>query len=316
MATTYLLESFFLLLARAGLVPRVPTPLPDRAVALPEGCCDIDNDMYDTDEFAWWSDDCGLHHLNPVRISYFIDKLSRYEHEKDAATKSRRKILDVGCGAGIATEAIARRLDPSEYHVVGIDPSSRSVQIAADHAATENVSVEYLVGSVYELPFESNSIDGIICSDVLEHLYDLPKALSEIARVLKPNAVFTFDTINRTPLSYYLSIWILQDLLKAMQADAHDHRLFVTPSEMHVLMSNARLQPGPRSDLIGMRPAIQWPHITIFRLLSGRGFMSSVITDFKQTQDLSISYLHWGRKQQSTQINLTSLQYVTSVMSS
>ncbi|KAN0064018.1 hypothetical protein ACQY0O_003624 [Thecaphora frezii] len=285
MATTLLttlLTAFFCLLSALRIAPSVPAPLPDRLAEIPQGSLNIDNYMYDSDDFDWWSDSCGLHCINPLRVGYFIDKLLHNRActpEAKAAVRSdlpqqvaTAKVLEVGCGAGIATEEIQRHLSsmfPGQFQVVG---------------------------STYELPFETDSIDAIFCPNVLEHLHNLPLALSEIHRVLKPNGFFIFDTINRTPLSFYLSIWILQNVLKAMQNNAHDYRLYVTPSEMHTLMQRTGLLPGPHKDLCGMRPAFPWPHVLLWRLFAGRGFMDAVITDFTETENVDISYLYWAQK--------------------
>ncbi|SJX65344.1 related to COQ3-O-methyltransferase involved in ubiquinone biosynthesis, partial [Sporisorium reilianum f. sp. reilianum] len=180
--------------------------------------------------------------------------------------------------------------------LIGIDVSARSIETARKRASDRSLSIDYVVGDIYSLPFPANSIDAIICSDVLEHLFDLPSAFASIFTALKPNAILTFDTINRTPTSYYLTIWILQDLLRAIQGDAHDHRLYVTPAEVHAVMRASRLKPGPDRDLVGMRPGVRLPPVALYRLMTGGGFVMSVLAEFRLTSDLSISYLHWCHK--------------------
>ncbi|KAF4713230.1 Hexaprenyldihydroxybenzoate methyltransferase, mitochondrial, partial [Perkinsus olseni] len=92
-----------------------------------------------------------------------------------------------------------------------------------------------------EIPFPDNSFDGVIISDVLEHLLDLRAALSEIHRVLKPGGVLVFDTISRTLKSYALLWLISQELLQIMYEDAHDRRLFITPGEVTRLLEETGL---------------------------------------------------------------------------
>ncbi|EPQ28039.1 uncharacterized protein PFL1_04366 [Pseudozyma flocculosa PF-1] len=327
-AATTLLTCAFRVLTLLRIAPPVPTPLPDRLAAIPEGSLDIDNGIYDDDSFDWWSDSCGLHHLNPVRVAYFLQKLDEAaaaaaggnggakgegEGEGDRVGRGKvqgekRRRRSGGGGGGGEKEDDEKEDDEEErYEVIGLDPSQRSIDVARSHAAAATATtaasgpgplrIRYEVGSVYSLPLATSSIDAIICSDVLEHLYNLPLALSEMARVLKPGGVVTFDTINRTPLSYYLSIWVLQDVLRAMQADAHDHRMYVTPCEMRTGLVAAGLEPGPQRDLVGIRPSLHWPHVTLWRLLTGRaGFMSAVLTRFQLTSSLDISYLYCARK--------------------
>ncbi|SPO41565.1 related to COQ3 - O-methyltransferase involved in ubiquinone biosynthesis [Pseudozyma flocculosa] len=301
-AATTLLTCAFRVLTLLRIAPPVPTPLPDRLAAIPEGSLDIDNGIYDDDSFDWWSDSCGLHHLNPE----IYRRLRAADVGKVQGEKRRRR--SGGGGGGGEKEDDEKEDDEEErYEVIGLDPSQRSIDVARSHAAAATATtaasgpgplrIRYEVGSVYSLPLATSSIDAIICSDVLEHLYNLPLALSEMARVLKPGGVVTFDTINRTPLSYYLSIWVLQDVLRAMQADAHDHRMYVTPCEMRTGLVAAGLEPGPQRDLVGIRPSLHWPHVTLWRLLTGRaGFMSAVLTRFQLTSSLDISYLYCARK--------------------
>lgn len=294
---TWLVESVFSILSTLHLAPPVPSPYPDRLAPLDSSSSNLDNEIYNNSSFDWSKS--GLSLLNPVRVNYFLDKLERYTSSSSHPTIT---ILDLGCGSGLAIQAIHDALvkDGRQYKFIGLDMSSRSIDLARQHAKSEGMNIEYVVGDIYSLPFSSSSIDGIICSDVLEHLFNLPLAFSEISRVLKPGGFFTFDTINRTPASYYLTIWILQDILKAMQGDAHDHRLYVTPQEVHRCMEGAGLRVGPRADLVGMRPGINWPHVGVRRLYKGQGFVMSVLGEFKVTKrDLGVSWLHWCEKPQS-----------------
>ncbi|KAF4656611.1 Hexaprenyldihydroxybenzoate methyltransferase, mitochondrial [Perkinsus chesapeaki] len=124
------------------------------------------------------------------------------------------------------------------YNITGIDISEASVQQARQHGQ-HLPNLHHQVGSAYEIPFEDSSFDGVIISDVLEHLLDLRLALSEIHRVLKPGGVLVFDTISRTAWSY-ATVWLItQEILKIMPTDAHDWRLFITPSELKTGLSDA-----------------------------------------------------------------------------
>lgn len=319
MAATWIVNHITAALATIGIAPPVPQPFEDRLGKLDPSLSTLDNDIYNHQTFDWSKS--GLDLLNPVRVAYFMDKLHRRISTLDSAEARKAQqpiiIVDLGCGSGIAIEAIHAAIvsssrdpftiqiterrtildsDGLEYRLIGIDMSARSIELARANAKSKNLAIEYIVGDIYSLPFARGSVDAMICSDVLEHLFDLPSAFRSISEALKPNGVFSFDTINRTPTSYYLTIWILQDLLRAMQGDAHDHRLYVTPQEVHTLMQRNGLTPGPASDLVGMRPGIRFPPIAIYRLLTGQGFVSSFLAEFTLTKDLSISYLHWCEK--------------------
>lgn len=308
-----IIGSFFTTLSKLHAVPSVPTPFPDRLAKLDPALSTLDNGIYNAQTFDWSKS--GLDLLNPARVGYFMDKLHRYVSSLEPGADGVVTIVDLGCGAGIAIEAIHAAIvsaahDASAitqtkdglfdgkhtYKLIGIDLSPRSIETARQKARARSLCIEYIVGDIYHLPFPHASVDAIICSDVLEHLFDLPAAFASISASLKPNAIFTFDTINRTPASYYLSIWILQDLLKAMQGDAHDHRLFVTPDEAHAVMQRSGLSPGPESDLVGLRPGVRFPPAALYRLTTGAGFIMSILDEFQLSKDLSISYLHWCRK--------------------
>lgn len=83
-----------------------------------------------------------------------------------------------------------------------------------------------------------------------------------------------------------------------MQGDAHDHRLYVTPDEVHSVMQMNGLNPGPKTDLVGMRPGFNFLPLALYKLLAGHGFLMSVLAQFKLTGDLQVSYLHWCEKPQ------------------
>ncbi|SPO30255.1 related to COQ3 - O-methyltransferase involved in ubiquinone biosynthesis [Ustilago trichophora] len=305
----------FGILTKLGLAPPIPTPFENRLSALDPSLSTLDNEIYNNQSFDWSKS--GLALLNPVRVGYFMDKLHRHVSSslvQGGEEKQVVRILDLGCGSGLAIEAIHTALVSFAhkdqvtitnegikvgnvyYQLLGIDMSSRSIDLARQNAHRNSLSIDYVVGDIYSLPFDYSSIDAIICSDVLEHLFDLPSAFSSISRILKPGGFFSFDTINRTPASYYLTIWILQDWLKAMQGDAHDHRLYVTPEEVHKVMQGAGLKPGPKKDLVGMRPGIRFPPLGLYRLMTGQGFINSFLAEFRLTTDLGISYLHWCQK--------------------
>ncbi|SPO32776.1 related to COQ3 - O-methyltransferase involved in ubiquinone biosynthesis [Ustilago trichophora] len=307
----------FGVLTKLGLAPPIPTPFENRLSALDPSSSTLDNQIYNNQSFDWSKS--GLALLNPVRVAYFMDKLHRHVSclHHDEEEKQVVRILDLGCGSGLAIEAIHSdllssapedqvkitqegiRLGKVRYKLIGIDMSSRSIDLARQNAHRSSLSIDYIVGDIYSLPLDDSSIDAIICSDVLEHLFDLPAAFSSISRILKPGGFLSFDTINRTPTSYYLTIWILQDWLKAMQGDAHDHRLYVTPEEVHKVMQGAGLNPGPKKDLVGMRPGIRFPPLGLYRLMTGQGLVNSFLAEFRLTSDLGISYLHWCQKPSS-----------------
>jgi len=99
------------------------------------------------------------------------------------------------------------------FITTGIDPSEQSLNIAIKHSNESNLKIKYEKGAGENLPFQNNSFDVVFCCDVLEHVRDLPKVISEISRVLKNRGIFIYDTFNRTLFSKIAAIKILQEWL-------------------------------------------------------------------------------------------------------
>ena len=151
------------------------------------------NDLTIYDSFAdrWWSDEIRwvrtLKAMVPGRLSWF-DTLVEWEG---------RDVLDIGCAGGFMAEALARR----DARVTGIDPAGEAIGAARRHAAAEGLQIRYDTGVGEDLPYPDKSFDIVVTVDVLEHVQDLGKVLSETFRVLRPGGRFLFDTINRTTVA-------------------------------------------------------------------------------------------------------------------
>jgi 2-polyprenyl-6-hydroxyphenyl methylase/3-demethylubiquinone-9 3-methyltransferase len=193
----------------------------------------INNGIYDQEGDRWWQSDFSLNiiktFLNPIRIGYAIKIFNKLKI--DPAGKSA---LEVGCGGGLLCEEIAG----IGFKTSGIDPARQSVITASEHAFTGGLKIEYIIGSGEALPYPDNSTDVVFCCDVLEHVQNLPKVISEISRVLKPEGVFLYDTINRTFLSKLVTIKILQEWKRwaIMPSHLHEWRMFIRPGEIKELL--------------------------------------------------------------------------------
>jgi 2-polyprenyl-6-hydroxyphenyl methylase/3-demethylubiquinone-9 3-methyltransferase len=195
----------------------------------------VDNDLYRRLGHAWWDDDVGefstiRFFINPVRTRYFERVLGR----ERVLEGGRRKILDVGCGGGILAEEFAR----AGFEVTGIDPAPETLDTARAHASRSGLSIEYVAGAGEELPFPAGSFDHVACCDVLEHVDDLGRVVSEIARVLRPGGLFLFDTINRTFMSKVAVIKIMQEWPSTAfaQPNLHVWERFIKPEELATVL--------------------------------------------------------------------------------
>jgi len=157
-------------------------------------------------------------------------------------------VLDLGCGGGFMTEPLALR----GARVTGIDPSDASLEAARKHAGAQGLDITYRQGVGEAIPLDSNSIDRVICVDVLEHVQYVDKVLSEIRRVLRPNGLFLFDTVNRNWLSRLLTVNMAEDVLRVIPKNTHDADKFIRPAELRHKLENSGFLV--KDNFVGMGP--------------------------------------------------------------
>jgi 2-polyprenyl-6-hydroxyphenyl methylase / 3-demethylubiquinone-9 3-methyltransferase len=195
--------------------------------------------IYNTVADRWWSDDIRwvrtLKNLVPGRLAWF-DRHMDWQG---------RDVLDLGCAGGFMAEALALR----GANVTGIDPAEDAIDAARAHARESGLRIGYDVGVGEALPYESASFDAVVCVDVLEHVADLAKVLSEVVRTLRPGGLFLFDTINRNPLARLATITVAEDVLRLLPRGTHDPAMFIRPTELRAAMQRAGLVPGPITGL-------------------------------------------------------------------
>lgn len=174
----------------------------------------------------WWPpirDQVILFKANPVRFDYFDRFVDGW---------SGVKVLDVGCGGGYACEYLARR----RAVVFGTDILEESLREARGHALQEKLEIDYRLCTPERLPFSDQEMDVITCFDVLEHIPDKGRTLSEINRVLKPGGWLFFDTLNRTFWARLGAIWLAEILLGFITRGTHHGHLFIRPDDLKVLL--------------------------------------------------------------------------------
>ncbi|HEY9638409.1 MAG TPA: bifunctional 2-polyprenyl-6-hydroxyphenol methylase/3-demethylubiquinol 3-O-methyltransferase UbiG [Coleofasciculaceae cyanobacterium] len=185
-----------------------------------------DLEFYDSSAANWWNTDekiYALSHLNQPRFEFF----DRYVTDWKGL-----KALDVGCGGGFSCEFMAKR----GVVVSGIDQSVKCIKAAQEHAALSGLKIDYKQGLAEKIPYNDNTFDVVICVDVLEHVSDVQKTILEINRVLKPEGIFFFDTINRNFKSKFVMIWLMENILGEIKRGIHDWKKFIKPEELTQLM--------------------------------------------------------------------------------
>ncbi|MFM7531997.1 MAG: bifunctional 2-polyprenyl-6-hydroxyphenol methylase/3-demethylubiquinol 3-O-methyltransferase UbiG [Rubrivivax sp.] len=171
----------------------------------------------------WWDPESEfrpLHQINPLRLEW-IDGLARL---------SGKRVLDVGCGGGILSEAMARRA----AHVTGIDLSTRPLGVARLHALEAEVAnVAYREVSAETLAAESpGSFDVVTCMEMLEHVPDPSSIVRAVAALVRPGGWVFFSTLNRNPKSFLFAIVGAEYVLKLLPRGTHEYAKFIRPSEL------------------------------------------------------------------------------------
>ena len=181
----------------------------------------------------WW-DPRGkfapLHRLNPARLA-FIRERTLAHFGRDGATRrpfAGLRLLDIGCGGGLLTEPMARL----GYTVIGVDASRESIGVAAAHARTVGLDIDYRGAAAEELLAAGETFDVILNMEVIEHVADPRAFLCDCATLLAPSGLMILATLNRTAASLMLGKVAAEYLLRWVPAGTHDWNQFLKPEEI------------------------------------------------------------------------------------
>lgn len=190
---------------------------------------------------AQWWDPVGpmreLHRMNPIRTGWVAAQAGRKLHGsrgRDLPLAGHR-VLDVGCGAGLASEALARM----GARVTGIDAAPAAIEAARHHAAQAGLEIEYRVAPPEAL--ESEEFDLVVAYEVIEHVIDPAAFCRTLARLVRSGGLVALSTLNRTPQSWVMAKLGAEYLLRLLPVGTHDWRAFVTPSELARALREAGL---------------------------------------------------------------------------
>jgi 2-polyprenyl-6-hydroxyphenyl methylase/3-demethylubiquinone-9 3-methyltransferase len=215
----------------------------------------------------WWDPESEfrpLHQINPLRLDWIARQ----------APLAGRQVLDVGCGGGILSEAMARQ----GAEVLGIDLASKSLKVAQLHALESGLgNVAYREVAVEALAAERPaSFDVVTCMEMLEHVPDPASVVKACAELVRPGGWVFFSTLNRNPKSFLFAIVGAEYVLNLLPRGTHEFAKFIKPSELAACCRQASL------DLQGTR-GLEYNPLTKRYWLSG---------------DTSVNYMIATRKPQ------------------
>ena len=184
----------------------------------------------------WW-DRTGpfrtLHDINPTRLAFI-------RRHVDLLGKS---VLDLGCGGGILSEALARE----GASVTGVDIEHSLIKVASAHAQNSGLNIDYHASAIQAFP--QKKFDVIVCMEMLEHVDEPQLIIEQCAKRLVPGGFMFLSTINRS-LKAYLELVVMGEyVLRLLPRQTHDYRLFIQPSEMREFLQHSSLE---LQDMSGM----------------------------------------------------------------
>ena len=237
----------------------------------------------------WWDPNGPmrpLHRVHPVRVAWIAERVSappswsalaRPREDVDGRAKPGHDggmglahILDVGCGAGVAAEALARR----GFEVLGLDASGATIDAARRHAEGQDLPLNYRQGVAEDLLGDPARFPVITALEVIEHVPEPAAFVATLAGLLAPGGMLFLSTLNRTPQSFLAAKVGAEYLLRWLPVGTHDWRRFVTPAELGAMVRQAGLRVTDITGLAADPLTGQWSasrNVSVNYLLAAAG---------------------------------------------
>ncbi|MSP81757.1 MAG: bifunctional 2-polyprenyl-6-hydroxyphenol methylase/3-demethylubiquinol 3-O-methyltransferase UbiG [Alphaproteobacteria bacterium] len=188
---------------------------------------------FDAKAGAWW-DATGvhapLHRLNPARLGYIRDRIAAHRGRDSLGPQPLAgvRVIDIGCGGGLVTEPMARL----GAVVRGIDAGAAAIAVARDHAAGQDLAIDYRVATVEDTAAEGGRFDVVLALEIVEHVADVGAFLAAACAIAADGGLIILSTLNRTWKSYALAIVGAERILRWVPPGTHDWSRFPAPAEI------------------------------------------------------------------------------------
>jgi 2-polyprenyl-6-hydroxyphenyl methylase/3-demethylubiquinone-9 3-methyltransferase len=211
----------------------------------------------------WWDPRgpmAALHKFNPVRVGYIRDQAAGHfgrDAKKLGCLKGLR-ILDIGCGAGILSEPLARL----GAEMVGADPAEENIEAARAHAEDGGLTIDYRATTAEDLAAAGEQFDIVLAMEVVEHVTNVKEFVATCGAMVEPGGLMIAATLNRTLKSFALAIVGAEYVLRWVPRGTHHWDKFVTPDELERAFERGGL------DVIGERGVVYNPFADRWQLAS------------------------------------------------
>ena len=218
----------------------------------------------------WW-DPKGkfktLHRFNPTRITFIREKIINHFNIATDEKKPFKniKLIDIGCGGGLLSEPMAKL----GANVTGLDIVEKNIKTASAHAINQGLKINYVHSTIENFCEKDEKFDVILNMEVIEHVSDVSLFINSCNKILSPNGIMIFASLNRTLISYGLAIIGVEYILGWLPKGTHDWSKFITPDELKILFSSNGLKVD---EIIGMK-------------------YNPFLDNWKRSKDLSVNYL-------------------------
>jgi len=207
----------------------------------------------------WWNEEGSmsfLHSMSEIRTRYIKDSvIKNFKIAKKKHVLEDLKILDIGCGGGIASEPLSRM----GAKLTSIDESKKLINIAKIHAKAMRLDIKYKHSNIEEILKNKKKYDVVLALELLEHVKNVSYFCEVLSKLIKPNGIIIISTINRSILSKMIVIKFAEDILKKIPSGTHNYKKFIRPIEIKNYFKSTGLN---MYDLRGM----VWDPIRSWRL--------------------------------------------------